>query len=137
MSRPAGFTEWSLAPHHIAGLTPADAVIEVRPPANYTEDSAAIFLATTKDAMKNIPDWELLAFFLRAPDLVFAPEDRTWFRERWGRLVELRQAARKAATDGSRERFDRLMHATRFRWRVLVQRSIGRRLMGGRVVRWR
>ncbi len=45
--------------------------------------------------MKNIPDWELLACFLRAPDLVFAPEDRNWFRERWPRLVTLRQAARK------------------------------------------
>ncbi len=44
--------------------------------------------------MKNIPDWELLACFLRAPDLVFAPQDRNWFRGRW---AALRHAAPRRA----------------------------------------
>jgi hypothetical protein len=137
MSRPAGFTRWSLAPHHIAGLTPPDAVIPIEPPTNYAPGTAEIFRARSKVAMKAIPEWELLAYFLRAPELVFAQQDRTWFRERWARLVKLRAEARLAAIDGSRKRYERLVHATRFRWRVLVQRSIGLRHMGGKVTHWR
>jgi hypothetical protein len=137
VARPANFTPWTLAPHHIAGLGSSDDPIPIVPPEGYVEGGAAIYRARTKEALKTIPDWELLAYFLRGPDLVFLKHDRTWHLERWKRLYELRRAARQAAKDGDPKRYARLLGATRFRWRVLVQRSVGIRLMGGQVVLWR
>jgi hypothetical protein len=135
MSEPV-VSDWSRPPHCFLGLGSPDDPIPLVPPADFA-GKPRLYLARTKADMKNIPDWELLTYFLRGPDLVFARADEFWFRERWERFYRLRRAARKAAADGSRVQFDRLVSALRFRWRVLVQRSIGLRLMGGEVIRWR
>ncbi len=136
MPTPIGRTAWTLAPHHIAGLGSADDPIPILPPAGYQVGAAAIFTARTKPAMKVIPDWELIAYFLRAPDLVFAPTDSHWYRERWAAFVKVRQAVRLAAKDGDARRFLRLLNVLRYRWRQLVERSTGLRYMGGGVVSW-
>ncbi len=132
----AAVIDYSLPPSCFLGLGDPAAPIPIYPPANFN-GTPALYIAQTKAAMKEIPDWELLTCFLRGPDLVFADCDRTWFRERWERLYRLRREARKVARDGSRPQFERLVTAIRFRWRVLVQRSIGLRHMGGKVTAWR
>jgi hypothetical protein len=138
MSRPAGFSPWSLAPFHIIGAGLVDDPIPIVPPPNYDPEGegADIFRARSKAQFKALPDWEILVTLLRAPHLVFFAHDKAWHREQWDRLCELRKNARRAAKDGDQVRFTRLVGAVRFRWRLLVQRSKGYQVMGGRVFLW-
>lgn len=126
---------WSKPPHCILHVgSPAD-LIPIYPPEGFT-GTPALYLARTRREFKGIPDWELLVCFLRGPDLVFANEDRGWFRDRWERLVAIRRAARKAAKEGDRVEFYKMLTELRIRWRVLVQRSSGYQVMGGKVTSW-
>lgn len=120
---------WRMPPNNICGLGLADDPIPIVPPEGFAGMAgSAIMRARTRAAMKEIPDWELLACFLTGPELVFSLPRLQWAREQESRLTTLRRLARACAEDGDRRRFEKTLHAARFRWRVLVERSVGYKL---------
>ncbi len=128
---------WRWPPHCILGLGLADDPIPLVPPDGFAGlAGCSIMNARTRAAMKAIPDWELLAFFLMGPDLVYAPESRDWAGEQESQLTTVRRAARAAAKDGDTTRYLELLAETRRRWRRVVQRSIGYKLPRQAPVLW-